>query len=98
MVRPCPDHLRRIIFNMWKAYKTVSEIFSSEVEMELETKYTMISRIDVPMYVFIQYGKEDDIWYCKCQFEPLTGKKVTIVREYSTELVSAAIELEGKLC
>ena len=80
--------------DMWKAYRTVCDIFNAEVEMELETNYCLISRLDnITMYVFIEYLKDREEWCCKCQFELLSGKKVTITRQYSSELIGATMEL-----
>ena len=87
---PAEDFLK----DMWKAYRTVCDIFNAEVEMELETNYCLISRLDnITMYVFIEYLKDREEWCCKCQFELLSGKKVTITRQYSSELIGATIEL-----
>lgn len=81
---------------MFENYKIVSDLFYTEVCLDLENKYPIVSKIDIPMYVFIEYKKDLELWDCTCRLEPLYGKNVTIVRQYSSEMIGALKELEEK--
>lgn len=80
---------------MLKDYKIVSDVFYTEVSMDLEQKYPILCNVDVPMYMFIEYKKDQDIWECTCRMEPVNSKIVVIERQYSNEIIGALKELEG---
>lgn len=79
---------------MLKDYKIVSDVFWTEVNMDLEQKFPILCKVDVPMYMFIEYKKDQDIWECTCRMEPVNSKNVTIVRQYTTEIIESIKELE----
>lgn len=77
---------------MLKDFKIVSDLFYTEVSMDLEQKYPILDKVDIPMYMFIQYKPDLDIWECTCRLEPLSSKNVTIVRQYATETIESVKE------
>ncbi len=79
---------------MLKDYKIVSDVFLTEVSMDLEQKYPILDKVDVPMYVLIKYKNDQDIWECTCRMEPVNSKNVTITRQYTTEIIESIKELE----
>lgn len=79
---------------MLKDYKIVSDVFYTEVSMDLEQKYPILGNVDIPMYMFIEYKKDQDIWECTCRMEPVNSKTVVIVRQYTTEIIESIKELE----
>ena len=97
MVSSCPNHLRRIFYGMIKRYRTVSELFSVEVELDLETNYRIITVLDIPMEVEIEYRKDSNVWHCECRFKPMTNEVLAITREYTTELINNIMLKNGQL-
>lgn len=78
---------------MFKDFKIVSDLFYTEVCLDIEEKYKILGNMDIPLYVFIQYKPDLDIWECTCRLEPLSSKKLTIVRQYTTETIESVKEL-----
>jgi len=78
---------------MLENYKIANDLFYAEVCQEIEAKYPIVGKLDIPMYVYIEYDHSQEQWNCTCRLEPMTGKRINIHRQYSSEIIGAYKEL-----
>lgn len=69
-------------------YETVHCLFITEVELDIEDRFPMLARVDIPMSVTITYNPEQQIWRCTCTMRP--SKIYDVVRfrrDYTDEII-----------